>query len=349
MILPNNNISIMDVRNILSVPSMDLGTLCSKAKIGGIGGYAYKIKENGYSANDGKLIDGAEPYHNLYSTNNCAEWVLPELNYNSVYNRLLRDSNDNYKFSLGSFRKYNSNARGVGHVYYNTQATQYEGTQNKKTITFMPTISLGDYDWRIKNAKGNIQAAKVAVVIDCTSIGGTIFTSPKVTLSGQTSITFDLMSFEIDTRTVRSYQLPSKIALYSSVNDLVGYLPGEGVVNIEITSGQKVGELYVEINSLRNIYTLVGELRKGVGTLYGTFRYNAVFDEKPETERTLKKIEYQVINRNTEQVVRTVTVTSGFRDDEMPKNLYREQTQFSVVTDRVAPIATEYVRAIMYY
>ena len=83
--------------------------------------------------------------------------------------------------------------------------------------------------------------------------------------------------------------------------------------------------------------------------MYGTFRYNAVFDEKPETERTLKKIEYQVINRNTEQVVRTVTVTSGFRDDEMPKNLYREQTQFSVVTDRVAPIATEYVRAIMYY
>ena len=47
MILPNNNISIMDVRNCLGYPSMDLGTLCTKAKTGGKSGYAFNIKENG--------------------------------------------------------------------------------------------------------------------------------------------------------------------------------------------------------------------------------------------------------------------------------------------------------------
>lgn len=33
MILPNTDISIMDVRNILGYPSTDLGTLCSCDKV----------------------------------------------------------------------------------------------------------------------------------------------------------------------------------------------------------------------------------------------------------------------------------------------------------------------------
>ena len=35
MILPNSDISIMDVRNATGCPSTDLGTLCAKAKTGG--------------------------------------------------------------------------------------------------------------------------------------------------------------------------------------------------------------------------------------------------------------------------------------------------------------------------
>ena len=59
MILSNNNMSIMDVRNCLGYPSMDLGTLCTKAKTGGKSGYAFNIKENGGSATDGSLIADA--------------------------------------------------------------------------------------------------------------------------------------------------------------------------------------------------------------------------------------------------------------------------------------------------
>lgn len=347
MILPDNNVSILMVRNAIGCPSTDLGTLVAKAKIGGKSGYAFNIAENGGS--DGLLIEGAEPYWNLYSRKSAGEWILPELNYNNVYNRLLRDASGKYKFSLGAFCGYNHEARTVGHVFYSTDAQQYEGTQNKKRIGFMPTVVLGGYDWRIKTSDGRFQASKVAAVIDCTPIGGIIYESPKVELSGQESITFDMMYFEVDTSKIRSYELPSKIALYSSTDDLLGYLPGEGIINIDITGGPIIGQIYVDINSQRNIYTLVGSIRKGSSSLYGTFRYNAVLDDNPEVERPLKKIDYQAVNRETGVVSRTLSVTSGFRDDELPKRVYREETQFSVTTTRLIPSSSEYLRAIMYY
>ena len=69
MILPSSDISIMDVRNYLGCPSTDLGTLVAKAQTGGKSGFAFNIAENGGSNQDGTLIDGAEPYWNIWSTN----------------------------------------------------------------------------------------------------------------------------------------------------------------------------------------------------------------------------------------------------------------------------------------
>lgn len=143
MILPNNNISIIDVRNALGCPSTDLGTLCSKAKTGGSGGFAFQIKENGFTAKDGHLISGAEPYFNIYSANAPAYWnvVGQELRYS-----LKRDSSKNYCFSLGGFRAYNHEAvkpylfrEGDTIIMQNPNISQYGGV----TIFW----NFGEIDW----------------------------------------------------------------------------------------------------------------------------------------------------------------------------------------------------------
>lgn len=64
--LPSNDVSIMLVRNAINCPSTDLGTLCSKAKIGGKSGFAFSIKENGNTAKDGYMIADSLPYWNIY-------------------------------------------------------------------------------------------------------------------------------------------------------------------------------------------------------------------------------------------------------------------------------------------
>lgn len=324
--------------------------LCTLAKEGGKSGYAFNVVENGASENDGTLIDGATPYWNIFSRNSTGEWKLSESSTGNVIFRLKRSViASRYESSLGEFASYNHLARGVGHIMLNETATQYEGTANKKEIRFFPTIVLGDIDWRITNIRGNIRATHVAAVIEGGEYGGVLYESEKVALTGQSGITFDQMSFEIDTSQVRQYSYPTRIRLY--VNDApYGYLPGEGSVDVTITAEPIAGELYVEINSLRNIYTLSGNLKKSAGgSIYGTFRYNAVFDENPVIERQLTKIFYQLINRSDGSVAKTLTVTSGFNNNELPKRLYRQETQFNADTLRLSPLSTQYVRAVMYY
>ncbi len=72
-------------------------------------------------------------------------------------------------------------------------------------------------------------------------------------------------------------------------------------------------------------------------------------DYNPVTERQLTKIEYYVISRSSGAVVRSTTITSGFNNNELPKRLYREQTQFNADTTRLIVNSTEYMRAVMYY
>lgn len=350
MILPNTDVSIMDVRNVIGCPSTDLGTLCAKAKTGGNGGFAYQIVENGFQKNDGKLITDALPYHNIFSPKGPSEWVLPENSQDFAYNRIKRDSNKNYMYSLGSFGGYNSNARGVGHISLQVQAMQGEGTANHKEIRFFPTISLGDYDWRIYNANGNIRANKCCAVIEGGTYGGVIYESPIINLTGQTgSITFDQMTFEIDTSTVTTYSYPTRIRLYVD-GSAYGYLPGEGAINVTISPEPLVGEIYVDIGGQRNIYVLSGKIAQSAGgSIYGTFYYNAAMDYNPVTERQLAKIEYNVISRSTGAVVRSTTISSGFNNNELPKYLYRQQTQFNADATRLVVNSTEYMRAIMYY
>lgn len=71
---------------------------CTRSKVGGSSGYAFKIPENGYTRNDGELIDGAEPYWNIWSGMSPGQWDI-KLPDRTLYLRLRRDTPSSKEYS----------------------------------------------------------------------------------------------------------------------------------------------------------------------------------------------------------------------------------------------------------
>lgn len=148
-------VSIMEVRNITGCPSTDLGRLCVASNDGD--GYAFNIVENGYTQGNGYLkVDSIGfpakfPYYNMYSNNCCGEWV--ENAGGVVKYRIKREStsSSNYRYSLGSFRGYDSDAKPPS-VPSVTASFVQNVTVNKYPVN-IHNISLGDYDWSKLGAK----------------------------------------------------------------------------------------------------------------------------------------------------------------------------------------------------
>ena len=148
-------VSIMEVRNITGCPSTDLGRLCVASNDGD--GYAFNIVENGYTQGNGYLkVDSVGfpakfPYYNMFSTNCCGEWV--ENAGGVVKYRIKRESasSSNYRYSLGSFRGYDSDTKPPS-VPSVTASFVQNVTVNKYPVN-IHNISLGDYDWSKLGAK----------------------------------------------------------------------------------------------------------------------------------------------------------------------------------------------------
>ena len=148
-------VSIMEVRNITGCPSTDLGRLCVASNDGD--GYAFNIVENGYTQGNGYLkVDSVGfpakfPYYNMYSNSCCGEWV--ENAGGVVKYRIKRESasSSNYRYSLGSFRGYDSDAKPPS-VPSVTASFVQNVTVNKYPVN-IHNISLGDYDWSKLGAK----------------------------------------------------------------------------------------------------------------------------------------------------------------------------------------------------
>lgn len=142
----DSRVSIMMVRNAIGCPSTDLGTLCAKARVGGKGGYAFDIVENGSTAKNGYLIDEALPYWNIHSNESPGYWTyghktdLPPIQ--PLVMRLKIDSSYNYMFSLGSFRGYDHEAQPPtvpDMLVQGLSGTEYD---------VMVRCRMGDYDWK---------------------------------------------------------------------------------------------------------------------------------------------------------------------------------------------------------
>ena len=157
MTLGQTDISIMNVRNITGCPSTDLGTLCVASNDGD--GYAFKIVENGYTKGNGYIkvddlgFPAKFPYYNMYSNNCCGEWVAAQYPSKVVSFRIKRESasSNNYIYSLGSFRGYDSDAKPPSVQPVNVTFVQNARVQNYPV--YIPNISLGSYDWSKLGAK----------------------------------------------------------------------------------------------------------------------------------------------------------------------------------------------------
>lgn len=155
MKLGATDVSTMTVRNITGNPTTDLGTLCTASNDGD--GYAFNIVENGYTAGNGYLkVDSLGfptklPYYNMYSTNCCGEWV--ENAGGVVKYRIKRESasSSNYRYSLGSFGGYDSDAKPPSVQPVNVSFIQNVSVKNYPVN--IHNISLGDYDWSKLGAK----------------------------------------------------------------------------------------------------------------------------------------------------------------------------------------------------
>lgn len=146
-----NNISITDVHNILGHPNYDLGSIVAKAKSGGAGGYAFQIKENGYSTTSlGYLINGASPYWNIWSKNSAGHFENYQSSETLRYrlNSNVSDTvNAYYRYSLGDFRNYNHTAPAPSVNCTNAVngTIQYYQSTNKVQIIY--TVMTSEINW----------------------------------------------------------------------------------------------------------------------------------------------------------------------------------------------------------
>lgn len=243
MILPKNNISIMDVRNCIGYPSMDLGTLCSA-------GEAYINKWSKY-----------KPVHNNFTTNRPADWWkgsmrncgIEYLQHNSVKNLidsinsgisqhpyLPPSGGTNSPFRLGDFCGYNSDSLSPIH------AGNFEGTyyKNNNNIGFAAMLGAGsaEDELTVNDVFGNqlenmyyaaaLQATNGSILwLTCSQDvknGGSFVTFPTSYLNANT--TYYLYQF------LSSYLKPS-ITTSESVGQFIA-IPGEQkqIIKIESTN-----------------------------------------------------------------------------------------------------------------
>lgn len=126
MILPNSDISIMDVRNALGYPSTDLGTLCTCPNVN---------KFSRYRAG----------YWTTGTTQESLTFVQPRgINYNDP--RGSRNGIAQEVYFLGDFRGYNSTARGFfvdGQNPREIIVSSSAGSSIQETVVF----DCGEVDW----------------------------------------------------------------------------------------------------------------------------------------------------------------------------------------------------------
>ena len=151
-VIPNNNVGITDVRQTLGLSNTEqwnsLGWLCAGARSGGKSGSAFNIVENGASNVDGLLIDGAEPYFNIWSNESPGQWRLPLFPETDYVRFELKRENENsrkYCYKLGAFRAYEHKATPASAM--NISQTYYTG-QPIITARYLPSCDLGSYDWK---------------------------------------------------------------------------------------------------------------------------------------------------------------------------------------------------------
>lgn len=225
-IFPTDDLQMQYVCYQLGFIKARLSTLCAKAKIGGEGGYAFKLKENGYTETQGNLIEGAEPLWNRFSNNSPGEFTFGGNGQYELGFRLKRDSGgQKYCFSLANFRGYNPEATPSG--VKDTIIRVPSGVATKAIIYSCPS----EYDWR----KLDPSITQLAIVQDKkTIISEPIPYSP----TNNYGPTF------VNIKTTSPFTANLRLAPLNAQGDWSVLLPGEGKLEVLI-SGRSTARIAI--------------------------------------------------------------------------------------------------------
>ena len=237
----------------------NLSRIVNTASVGGSGGYAFQIVENGYTAKSGWLFtdsDGypsAYPYWNIYSNSSPGQWRLPGANGAPVYFELKRDSTNAYRYNLEDFDGYNPDA--LPPSMDDIHATFQQNVSVSNVEIMAHTVSLGSYDW---TKLGGI--SKMRVWVDDSAYTGVSVTSDPITIgSGNPVIKINTLV----TTGVFTYDLPMYIMLCDSTGADIATLPIKGTFTVE-TIGVTTVRIYARITgSNGNSGTVIGKAETG--------------------------------------------------------------------------------------
>ena len=249
MKLGTTDISTLAVRNITGNPTTDLGTLCVASNDGD--GYAFNIVENGYTKGNGYLkVDNLGfpakfPYYNMYSTNCCGEWV--EDAGGVVKYRIKRESasSSNYRYSLGSFGGYDSDAKPPSVPSVTASFVQNTTVQNYPVN--IKRIDLGSYDWSKLGAK----YAKLVMFYD-SNLSRVEYETEYFAISETSPIA--TLYLTISTTGVYTLDYPMGIMIADAGKSDIGLLPTLGTFSISIV-GQTTVRIYADITGSNGIST----------------------------------------------------------------------------------------------
>lgn len=145
MALSTTNITTTIVGNEIGYNEHNIGYICSLAKFGGINSRAFKIYENGYSIDNGELIDDAIPLFNFWSDDSPSEFVFKTP---LVVCQLKRGNigTNRYGFGLHHFANYNHTAIKP-ELTGDTSFTSYNVNNLPEFRNIEFSMNFGSYDF----------------------------------------------------------------------------------------------------------------------------------------------------------------------------------------------------------
>lgn len=272
-----------DVAITTGVDSHDIGIQIAKAKIGGMGGYAFSIVENGGTPNDGELILGASPFWNIFSNESPGEWVPPLLADGPVrfqLKRFINNASMGYGFGLHLFDGYNHNAAAP---FPGGQPLEFTEGAGSGSVTYTVTLkpNTGSYNW-----------AKIsgATLFQSRVYNGSILmaqSTPVAISSGTVTISVPLT---INTASVGVFRYKTRLYIGSgSVNDFnsLGYIPVEGEITVTITA-KPVITAGVRVSGRVNVFAMAEGVTSNNTTRFsGTYRLNSGVTTDGKTLRSM--------------------------------------------------------------
>lgn len=317
MSLPSTDISTDLVKATIGLSSDDVGTLCTAAKTGGSGGYAFSITNNGGAITDGKLIDGASPYFNIWSTYAPGYWKLPVDPSNPVYYQLKRyELTNEYAFILDSFGGYNHAANSPSIA---------GGSSDMSVQTSYPTqvaistyCNLGSYDWT------TLGASKCR--IDIFKNGVRVGHSDPVNVAQDTTLMFNDILFYEDLRYSGTITYILYIQLLNESGNIIGRLPVSSTYTLTVQSSTTHANVF-NVNVTIPVSGSWSAMQSAYGYFYRTFTPDEDFTADPTI--TLQSIYYVLYNSNG-TVNSSLNVTS-FGSNDGPTAIYNEKAGNSYI------------------